>query len=148
MKILLFQFEAECAKWHLALTVENSVPNTHIAYFGYGSLVNRATHRTDIAHFTRVRLKGWRRHWLPRLNGFGGPAAMLSVKSDFESEIDGLVITDFARNLAAVDERERNYTRELLISESLVDPGSLEIAKFDGINYPSASVYQGNRLSF
>ena len=116
-------------------------PNTHIAYFGYGSLVNRATHRTDIAHFTRVRLKGWRRHWLPRLNGFGGPAAMLSVKSDIESEIDGLVITDFARNLASVDERERNYNRELLATESLVDPDSLEIAKFDGINYPSASVY-------
>lgn len=122
-------------------TVPNPRPDTHIAYFGYGSLVNQATHRTDIAHYSKVRLKGWRRHWLPRSNGFGGPAALLSVVRDADSEIEGLVVTDFARNLPALDERERNYKREELPVSSLTIPDNQKNAEFDGIKSPKAQIY-------
>ena len=37
-----------------------------IAYFGYGSLVNRATLRTNVVGAGRARLKGWRREWQGR----------------------------------------------------------------------------------
>ena len=40
-----------------------------IAYFGYGSLVNRTTLRTDYVAAQPVRLNGWRRCWRPRANG-------------------------------------------------------------------------------
>ncbi len=88
------------------------MPNTHIAYFGYGSLVNRATHRTDIVDFSRVSLKGWRRQWLSRPPGKFGHVALLSVIQDFDSEIDGLMVLDYARNLPALDEREIRYDRK------------------------------------
>lgn len=95
------------------------MPNTLIAYFGYGSLVNRATHRTDIAGYSPARLKGWRRQWLPRPHSDFGPVAMLSVFEDSRCEIDGLVVRDFARNLPAVDAREIRYNRQHLQSHQL-----------------------------
>lgn len=95
------------------------MPNTPIAYFGYGSLVNRATHRTDIIDFSRASLKGWRRQWLPRPMGKFGHVALLSVTPCENSEIDGLMVRDFARNLPALDEREIRYDRQLLERSAL-----------------------------
>jgi hypothetical protein len=37
-----------------------------VGYFGYGSLVNRATLRTEILAAIPARLNGWRRTWRPR----------------------------------------------------------------------------------
>ncbi len=91
-----------------------------VAYFGYGSLVNRATHRTAILHAVPARLKGWRRTWRPRPDMPGFPAALLSIRPDPDALCDGLIVFDRAENLAAVDAREARYRRLAL------DIGSLE----------------------
>ncbi len=90
-----------------------------VAYFGYGSLVCRATHRTDIVDAIPARLKGWLRHWRPRPDMPGFPAALLSVRRDETATCDGLLVIDRAENLAAVDAREARYSRVA------VDPGHL-----------------------
>lgn len=90
-----------------------------VAYFGYGSLVNRATHRTAILHAVPARLKGWRRIWRPRPDMPGFPAALLSVRPEPTAFCDGLVVLDRAENLAAVDAREARYRRLALAPDSL-----------------------------
>ncbi len=90
-----------------------------VAYFGYGSLVNRATHRTAILHAVPARLAGWRRTWRPRPDMPGFPAALLSIRPDQNAVCDGLVVFDRAENLAAVDAREARYRRVALPAASL-----------------------------
>ena len=92
-----------------------------VAYFGYGSLVCRATHRTAIVAAVPARLKGWRRIWRPRPDMPGFPAALLSVRREEGAGCDGLLVFDRAENLAAIDAREARYSRVA------VDPGDLEL---------------------
>jgi hypothetical protein len=98
-----------------------------VAYFGYGSLVNRATLRTDIIDIVPARLVGWRRIWRPRPDMPGFPAALLTVRREPDAVCDGVLIIDRAANLAAVDEREARYRRislgpqELEISQAFED---------------------------
>ncbi len=82
-----------------------------IAYFGYGSLVNRATHRTSIVAAFPGRLRGWRRAWRPRPDMPGFPAALLTVRPVPDGIVDGLLVFDLVDNLAAVDAREARYRR-------------------------------------
>ena len=91
-----------------------------VAYFGYGSLVNRATLRTEIMSAVPARLKGWRRHWRPRPDMPGFPAALLTVETAVGEGCDGLLVFDRAENLAAVDAREARYRRVK------IGPGALE----------------------
>ncbi|MEQ8589714.1 MAG: gamma-glutamylcyclotransferase family protein [Roseitalea porphyridii] len=107
-----------------------------VAYFGYGSLVNRATLRTGIVAAHRARLKGWRRTWRSRPDGGPSPArtasagvtpSFLSAGRAADAAIDGLLIVDYAHNLAAVDAREFHYHRRRI---SLDD---LEFAELSGI---------------
>lgn len=76
--------------------------------FGYGSLVNRATH--DYANAHPARLAGWRRAWR---HVEGRTVAFLTAVPDPASEIDGLVagVPDDAWD--ALDLRERSYLREV-----------------------------------
>lgn len=99
----------------------HSLPETDavIAYFGYGSLVCRATHRTQIIDAVPARLKGWRRHWRARPDMPGFPAALLSVREDRDAVCDGLLVFDRAENLAAVDAREACYRRVQLGPDDL-----------------------------
>jgi len=90
-----------------------------VAYFGYGSLVNRATHRTRIVDAFPTRLKGWRRMWRPRPDMPGFPAALLTVREEAGAVCDGLLVIDRAENLAAVDEREARYRRLALPEDAL-----------------------------
>lgn len=90
-----------------------------IAYFGYGSLVNRATHRTGIIHAVPARLVGWRRCWRPRPDVPGFPAALLSIREEKGACCDGLLVFDHLENLAALDEREARYRRLALSLEDL-----------------------------
>jgi hypothetical protein len=99
-----------------------------VAYFGYGSLVNRATLRTGIVAAHRARLKGWRRSWRSRPDGGPSPSqtAAAGVTPSFltagraaDAAIDGLLIVDYAHNLAAVDAREFHYHRRRIRLEDL-----------------------------
>ncbi|RST81792.1 gamma-glutamylcyclotransferase [Aquibium carbonis] len=102
-----------------------------VAYFGYGSLVNRATHRTAILHAVPARLTGWRRTWRPRPDMPGFPAALLSIRPEPRAACDGLIVFDRAENLAAVDAREARYQRLTLdigsVETDLPLPGGLPL---------------------
>lgn len=90
-----------------------------VAYFGYGSLVNRATHRTAIVDALPARLLGWRRYWRARPDMPGFPAALLTVRRQANAACDGLLVIDRAENLAAVDAREARYRRVALSTSDM-----------------------------
>ncbi len=73
--------------------------------FGYGSLVNRATH--DMAAVEPARLAGWRRIWmhLP-----GRAVAILSVLPAADT-IDGLLCSVPGGDWTSLDRREALYRR-------------------------------------
>jgi hypothetical protein len=108
-----------------------------VGYFGYGSLVNRATLRTEIVAAFPARLNGWRRTWRPQpvmahaavpgadpaIGGGAGNAftpALLTAHRAPQAAIDGLLVIDLRVNLPAVDARERHYHRRD------IGPGDLE----------------------
>ncbi len=83
---------------------------THPRFFGYGSLVNRATH---IYRNTRpVRLTNWHREWV-RIPSFN--TAVLSVRPQAGSQIDGLTADVPGGDWSALDARETGYRREILL---------------------------------
>lgn len=75
-------------------------------FFGYGSLVNRATHSYATAQ--RARLQGWRRVWV---HVPVRPVAFLSVEPAAETTIAGLVAAVPGADWAALDAREFAYAR-------------------------------------
>lgn len=75
-------------------------------FFGYGSLVNRATHAYDQCFSARVR--GWRRVW--RHTALR-PVAFLTVEPCAETEIDGLIAAVPGADWTLLDRRERAYDR-------------------------------------
>lgn len=80
-------------------------PAFHPAFFGYGSLVNRATHDHGLGE--PARLKGWRRVWRhTRLRD----TPFLSVEPA-EVEIDGLVAAVPGGDWEKLDLRETGYRR-------------------------------------
>ncbi|KQT86211.1 gamma-glutamylcyclotransferase family protein [Aurantimonas sp. Leaf443] len=83
-----------------------------VAYFGYGSLVNKRTLRTKFLGIRRASLVGWRRLWLPRIAN--ADMALLSVRPDETGELQGVVVYDLADHLPAVDEREAGYARRVV----------------------------------
>lgn len=103
-----------------------------VGYFGYGSLVNRATLRPGIVGAHRARLKGWRRTWRPRpdmgptpgvsLPDGVMPALLTAERADGQA-IDGLLVIDLAENLGHVDEREFRYHRRDISLGDLDLPG-------------------------
>lgn len=79
--------------------------NRHPAFFGYGSLVNRATH--DYGPSQAVTLKGWRRVWRhTSLRDW----PYLSAESA-TGEIDGLIAAVPDDNWTLLDQREAAYRR-------------------------------------
>ncbi|MCB2092818.1 MAG: gamma-glutamylcyclotransferase [Rhodobacteraceae bacterium] len=83
------------------------------AFFGYGSLVNRATH--DYAPAVPARLRGWRRVWRHTVLR---PFAFLSVEPA-DAEIDGLVAAVPHGDWSALDQREAAYDRTGLAAGAL-----------------------------
>lgn len=75
-------------------------------YFGYGSLVNRATHGHPGAR--RATVHGWRRIW--RHTGLR-EVAFLTVIPDPGAEIDGLIADVPQGDWSDLDLRERAYDR-------------------------------------
>lgn len=75
-------------------------------FFGYGSLVNRATH--DYPHAQTARLNGWRRVWVrTELRD----VVFLSIHPAQGHGIDGLIATVPGADWAALDQRESGYAR-------------------------------------
>lgn len=91
------------------------------AYFGYGSLVNRETHRTAILGAARASVRGWRRHWQGRPHHVDDPISLLSVRAEPDAghELPGLLVFDRIENIAALDEREFNYHRRTIAAEAI-----------------------------
>ncbi len=75
-------------------------------FFGYGSLVNLATH--DFPDPRPARLKGWRRAWK---HTDLRPVAFLTAVPDPGSEIEGMIAHVPKNDWAALDEREWAYDR-------------------------------------
>ncbi|WP_306418084.1 gamma-glutamylcyclotransferase family protein [Albidovulum aquaemixtae] len=111
----------------------------HPAFFGYGSLVNRATH--DYAPGEPALLRGWRRTWRhTRLR----PWPYLSAEPA-ESEIEGLVAAVPGDDWALLDQREAAYRRHTLAHEHITSsPGwadRVEIYAVDEVNAAKAAVH-------
>jgi len=75
-------------------------------FFGYGSLVNRATHA--FPHPYRARITGWRRAW--RHTSLR-EVAYLTAEPCPGAEMDGLIAAVPGHDWSALDERERAYDR-------------------------------------
>jgi hypothetical protein len=78
----------------------------HAYFFGYGSLVNRATHSFKDAHPATAR--GWRRAW--RSTALR-PMSFLTAVPDPSCEIQGLIAPVPDDDWAALDAREHAYAR-------------------------------------
>ncbi len=78
-------------------------------FFGYGSLVNRSTHRYGEAYHARV--SGWRRVWR---HTWLREMAFLSVEPAAGIELDGLIAAVPGGDWGALDEREQGYRRHRL----------------------------------
>lgn len=92
---------------------ESGMSIRHPAFFGYGSLVNRATH--DYAPGEPARLAGWRRVWRhTTLRDW----PYLSAEPA-EAEIDGLVAAVPGDDWALLDRREAAYRRQPLAHDRL-----------------------------
>ncbi|KIC50105.1 gamma-glutamylcyclotransferase family protein [Tateyamaria sp. ANG-S1] len=75
-------------------------------FFGYGSLVNRATH--DYPQAQRATLNGWRRAWVRTERR---DVVFLSVHEAPGHSIDGLIASVPQADWAALDLRETGYNR-------------------------------------
>lgn len=75
-------------------------------FFGYGSLVNLATH--DYASPTRATLRGWRRVWR---HARARPIAFLSVEPCTDTILHGITAGVPNADWTALDLREREYLR-------------------------------------
>jgi len=130
-----------------------------VGYFGYGSLVNRATLRTEVVAAIPARLKGWHRTWrarpvmdhdaavaaaaAPALAAAGLTPSLLSAhpapKDRPQAGIDGLLVIDLVDNLPHIDAREFRYHRrdislgDLEFSSSVSMEGA-DIAPYSGIS--------------
>jgi hypothetical protein len=82
-------------------------------FFGYGSLVNRATHAYPGGQ--PARLDGWRRVWV---HVAARPLAYLSVEPAPGLSIDGLVAEVPGGDWAALDLREHAYLRHAVEAET------------------------------
>ncbi|MCY0153744.1 hypothetical protein OEG86_17660 [Hoeflea alexandrii] len=108
-------------------------PGEIVGYFGYGSLVNRVTLRTEILAAIPARLNGWRRTWRPRplmeadtmaetaLAGDVVPSLLTAHRAE-KASIDGVLIIDLAVNLPVIDTREfRYHRRDITLAELSFD---------------------------
>lgn len=82
------------------------------SFFGYGSLVNAATH--DYPNTRPATLRGWRRVWVQSSTR---NIAFLSVKPDPLSMISGLIADIGDLGWDILDQREAAYDRQILQTE-------------------------------
>ncbi|MDD9741780.1 MAG: gamma-glutamylcyclotransferase [Marinovum algicola] len=93
-------------------------------FFGYGSLVNTATH--DFRQIRLARARGWRRAW--RHTDLR-PVSFLTAVPDNDCTIDGVIAAVPGADWLALDEREHAYDR--IAASAQIDhdaPHPLDIA--------------------
>ncbi|MGB7431187.1 MAG: gamma-glutamylcyclotransferase family protein [Ahrensia sp.] len=92
-----------------------------IAYFGYGSLVNPATHRTNSFGYANARLRGWQRRWTARPDEHPEPIALLTSSPDAPADawLSGLLVFDHIDSLASLDAREAGYDRRTIAPDAI-----------------------------
>ncbi len=90
-------------------------------FFGYGSLVNLATHDFPDPH--PARLKGWRRAW--RHTDLR-EVAFLTAVPDPDAEIEGMIAHVPKNDWAALDQREWAYDR-VTATQSVTHPLAHEV---------------------
>lgn len=76
-------------------------------FFGYGSLVNTATHIYPDTQ--KANLRGWRRAWV-RTDG-RDTVFLTAVRADANAEIQGLIAAVPNADWSALDQRESGYQR-------------------------------------
>lgn len=91
-------------------------------FFGYGSLVNRATH--DYTRASRARVRGWARVW--RGTSLRRVAYLSAVEAP-GVEIEGLIAAVPGADWRALDARERAYARHPLAMVDHDHPEALDI---------------------
>jgi len=91
-------------------------------FFGYGSLVNRATH--DYPAAEPALLAGWRRVWVHTALR---PVAFLSVEPASGVSIAGLVARVPGADWAALDAREFAYTRHAVTAQTGAGPLAAQV---------------------
>lgn len=89
---------------------------THPRFFGYGSLVNLATH--DYPDPTPATLSGWRRGWRSTT---ASPVMLLSVEPCDHTTLHGITAQVPDHDWAALDAREHAYLRRD-VSPQFVQP--------------------------
>lgn len=107
-------------------------------FFGYGSLVNQATH--DFPNAKPIRVKGWARAW--RHTGLRD-VAFLTAVPDPLAEIDGLSAEVPKADWAALDAREFAYERM-----PLPDPHGMAIYAIPEHLHAPASIAHPILLSY
>ena len=114
-------------------------------FFGYGSLVNRATHVYAKAH--RATLHGWRRTW--RHTALR-PVAFLTAVPAPGAEIDGLIASVPNADWLALDDREAAYTRVRAVElvHPLPDPPEVQLYWIPEDAHGPAGVAHPIRLSY
>jgi len=97
----------------------------HTYFFGYGSLVNRATHSHTPVH--RATLHGWRRAWrtLP-----GRAQCYLTAIRDPGSSIRGLIAPVPGDDWAELDRREAAYDRHSATDSVTHDSDAAQVAVY------------------
>lgn len=93
------------------------------AFFGYGSLVNVATH--DYASPVPATLAGWSRIWQTTTLR---DTAYLSITRDPAARIDGLIARVPGADWAALDAREAAYSR-IDVTQTLASPHQTSVYK-------------------
>lgn len=106
-------------------------PNPY--FFGYGSLVNRATH--TYPNVSLATAHGWRRAWVQTSNR---PFAYLSAVRASGHRIDGLIAEVPNADWIALDEREAAYAR-------ILDTSNVTHTRSDT---PDISIYAVPETSF
>ncbi len=90
-------------------------------FFGYGSLVNLATHDFPDPH--PARLRGWRRVWC---HTDLRPVAFLTAVPARGSEIDGMIAHVPRNDWSALDQREWAYER-IPATQAVIQPLSRDV---------------------
>ncbi len=110
-------------------------------FFGYGSLVNTATHAYTPAFPARIR--GWRRAWR---RSAARPIAFLTAVRDPDCEIAGLIAPVPGGDWAALDTREYCYARHPVDRIAHEAPSSISVQVYALPDHDSAQPTEENPI--